>query len=131
MFANERNVELLSKIVTDTKRLVELRLRHFQLDCVTRFTELLSTLAVAFFVVLFLFLGLVVGSIALFLWLAFAIGTGWACLVIMGFYLLLAVLVVAFRHVLITEPLSRIIGAILLDYSGKVDKEPAPNASTY
>lgn len=124
MFANDRNVELVSKIVTDTKRLVELRLRHFKLDSVTRLTQLLSVLAVAFFVVLFLFLGLVVGSIAIFIWLSSALGSVWAFLIVTGFYLLLSALVVLLRHPLITVPLSNVIGTIMLDDNSNIDDDP-------
>lgn len=115
MFTKDKDVELISKIVIDAKRFFELRLRHFHLDSVSRLTELFSVLAVTLVIILFLFMTLMVATIAVFLWLRSLLSGMAAFAIITGFYFLLILLIVAFRETLVTTPLSKVIGKIFLE----------------
>lgn len=124
MFTKDKDVELISKIVIDAKRFFELRLRHFHLDSVSRLTELFSVLAVTLVIILFLFMTLMVATIAVFLWLRSLLSGMAAFAIITGFYFLLILLIVAFRETLVTTPLSKVIGKIFLE-----KRSPSPPSS--
>lgn len=124
MQSKENNAALLAQLAVDTKRYMELRLRHFHLDAVSRFTELLSVLAVTLLVILLVFLSLVVATIAAFLWLKTMMSHLAAFSLISGVYLFTLCLFIFFRDTLVTKPLSKLVGKILLE------KKPSRRSSS-
>ena len=115
MFSNDHNVEIIARLISNLKRYGELRLKGMQLDVVSKLALVLTLLVVA--VVL-----IGVASIVVLL-LSFALvfarvpivgGAVVACCVVACLFILLGVLLVAFRKSLLINPIARFLSSVFI-----------------
>lgn len=130
MFSNDHNVEIIARLITNLKRYGELRLKGMQLDLVSRLTMVLTLIVVGVVLVGVVSLVVLLLSFALVLALAPLVGGMIvACCLVAGGFVLLGILLVAFRKRLLINPIARLLSAIFLseDYQ-KEDAEEAIDA---
>lgn len=125
MFSTKENIQSLTELLVLLREHVDLQLERMKLDAVSRLAGLVAVLAVlivslvcASAVVLFL-------SLAAVVWLQPALGWAGACLLVAAVYAVLALAVYAMRRRLIINPMTNVLGHMLLD-----EHAPAPDAPT-
>lgn len=114
MFSSNRNIELIEKIIVETKAYIDLQKKYVQLDFISKMTIVLSALILN--ILLFL-IGMIVilfiaiaGGALLGQWLHnAALGYGIVAL----FFMLMAIVIYAKRNVWITIPLTRFFTRLL------------------
>lgn len=123
MFSNDKNVELIARLIRNLRRYGELRLESLRLDVITKVTVLLSTLLIG--LVFFCLIALVVLllSFGAVVWLGPHVG-GYAsaCGIVAGGFLLILWIVVAFRKTLVVRPIMRFMVTLFLKEDSNEDQ---------
>lgn len=129
MFSNDKNIEILARLIGNLRRYGELRVESLQLDMVSKMTMLASAIIVG------VILTAVVGVIVMFLSFAavFALvpvvgGYAISSLIVAGVYLILAIIVFQMRRRWIIDPVARLLVAIFLNNESGQTANPSANS---
>lgn len=129
MFSNDKNIEILARLIGNLRRYGELRLESLQLDMVSKMTMLASALIVG------VILTAVVGAVVMFLSFAavFALaplvgGYAASSLIVAGAYLVFAIVVFQMRRRWIVDPVARLLVAIFLNGDAEANATRATNS---
>ena len=118
MFSNDHNVDIIARLISNLKKYGELRLKSFQLDLVSKLTLILTFLVVAVLLVGVASIVVLLLSFALMYALAPIVGGIVAsCGIVAGGFILLGILLVAFRKRLLINPIARFLSSIFLGES--------------
>ena len=115
MLSSDKNVESIAQLIEVLKRYMGLQKEYLKLDVIDKLVRLVSALAIA---VVFIILGVAVLfylSIAIIHWLEPLTGLALAHFLMALLFLLLLILVIAYRKAWIERPLMRFLSNILLD----------------
>ncbi|MBP3227242.1 MAG: phage holin family protein [Bacteroidaceae bacterium] len=128
MFSSEKNIELIGRLFTETKEYVELRLEYAKVDATGKIAAALSAviLAMVLFVLAAIFIVLLSCTAGFllqqFVTHDYALSFG----IISCVYLVLAVVVYARRKKWIVNPVSQLLGGLLLDPKDAEAKNEEP-----
>lgn len=118
MFSNDHNVDIIARLISNLKKYGELRLKSFQLDLVSKLTLILTFLVVAVLLVGMASIVVLLLSFALVYALAPIVGgIVVSCGIVAGGFVLLGILLVAFRKRLLINPIARFLSSIFLGES--------------
>lgn len=130
MFSNDKNIELLARLIGNLRHYGELRLEGLRLDMVSKITMLVSSLIVG------ILLTALVGVVVMFLSFAavFALapivgGFVIACLIVAGGYLLVAGFIFKMRRRWIIDPIARLLVTIFLSDEQEQNAPPSGNSN--
>ena len=115
MFSNDRNIESIGQLVEIVKHYIGLQKEYAKLDVVDKIVRLLTAVTIISVISLLLMLCLIYLSFAVAYALEPDVGDVMAFVIIAGFYFLLLILCVLFRHQWIERPLVHFLANILLD----------------
>lgn len=115
MFSNDNNVETIAQLVEVLKHYIGLQTEYVKLDVIEKVVRLLTVITVTAVLCLLLIISLIYFSFAA----AYAIAPlihsiAGAFSIIGGFYLLLLVIFIIFRHKLVERPLVRFLANLLM-----------------
>ena len=115
MFSSDNNVETIAQLVEVLKHYIGLQSEYVKLDVIEKVVRLLTVITVTVVLCLLLIIALIYFSFAA----AYAIAPlvhsiATAFLIIGGFYLLLLVIFIVFRHKLVERPLVRFLANLLM-----------------
>jgi hypothetical protein len=95
---------------------VENRINLFKLKTVDKSADIIASLSAWLIIALFIIFGFVIINLGLCIWLGSVLGASWYGFFVMGgFYLLLGVLILAFKNKWIKEPVGDLIIKKLLN----------------
>ncbi len=118
MFSNDHNVDIVARLISNLKKYGELRLKSFQLDLVSKLTLILTFLVVAVLLIGVASIVVLLLSFALVYALAPIVGgIVVSCGIVAGGFILLGILLVAFRKRLLINPIARFLSSIFLGES--------------
>lgn len=118
MFSNDHNVDIIARLISNLKKYGELRLKSFQLDLLSKLTLILTFLVVAVLLVGMASIVVLLLSFALVYALAPIVGgIVVSCGIVAGGFVLLGILLVAFRKRLLINPIARFLSSIFLGES--------------
>lgn len=118
MFSNDHNVDIVARLISNLKKYGELRLKSFQLDLVSKLTLILTFLVVAVLLIGVASIVVLLLSFALVYALAPIVGgIVVSCGIVAGGFVLLGILLVAFRKRLLINPIARFLSSIFLGES--------------
>ncbi len=133
MFSNDHNVDIIARLISNLKKYGELRLKSFQLDLVRKLTLVLTFLVVAVLLVGVASIVVLLLSFALVYALAPIVGgIVVSCGIVAGGFILLGILLVAFRKRLLINPIARFLSSIFLSVSweeGNLDDSSNSNTT--
>ena len=118
MFSNDHNVDIIARLISNLKKYGDPRLKSFQLDLVSKLTLILTFLVVAVLLVGVASIVVLLLSFALVYALAPIVGgIVVSCGIVAGGFVLLGILLVAFRKRLLINPIARFLSSIFLGES--------------
>lgn len=114
MFSNDQNVESIAQLLEAFKHYIGLQSEYVRLDVIEKVVRLITAITIMAVFLLFLIIMLIYLSFAAAFALAAYTGTALAFCIVSGAYLLLLLLVLAYRKRLIEKPLVRFLANLLL-----------------
>ncbi len=114
MFSNDRNIETIGQLVEVLKHYIGLQKEYVKLDVIEKVVKLTTVITMAFVLSVLLILTIIYLSFAAAYALAPCVGNVGAFCIVAGFYLLLLVLCVLFRHRWIEKPLVGFLAELLM-----------------
>lgn len=114
MFSNDQNIETIGQLVEVLRHYIGLQSEYVKLDVVDKVVRLLTVTAITAIIVTALLLALIYFSFAAAFAMAPYIGQVWAFCIVGGFYLIVLLLFVIFRHQWIEKPLVKFLASLLL-----------------
>lgn len=114
MFSNDRNVETIGQLVEVLKHYIGLQTEYLKLDVVDKVVRLLTALTMSVVLLGLLAVALIYASFAIAYALAPIVGTAAGFCIVAGFYILLLILFVFFRHQWIEKPLVKFLASLLM-----------------
>ena len=113
MFSNDKNIETIGQLIEVSKHYIELQTESLKLDVFEKIVRLLTAITIsAIFVVL---LALIYLSFAAAFALSSSLGNVAAFCIVGGFYLLMLMLCILFRHQWIERPLVRFLALLFFN----------------
>ena len=115
MLSSDKNVETIAQLIEAMKHYVGLQAEYVKLDVIEKVVRLLkaAALVVLFFVLILLIM--LIASVGLAIWISRSIGLAAAFFAVAGLYVLLLLLVYAFRRPWIERPLVRALARLLMN----------------
>lgn len=114
MFSSDRNIETIGQLVEVLKHYIGLQREYVRLDVIEKVVKLLTVLTMALLLSLLMVLMLIYVSFAAAYALAPCVGLVGAFGIVAGFYFVLLILCVVFRHRWIEKPLVRFLAGLLM-----------------
>ncbi len=115
MFSNDQNIETLGQLIEVLRHYVGLQKEYTKLDIVDKVVRILTASAVFLVVSLLVILMLIYLSFAAAYALVPHFGEVSAFLIVASVYVVLLILICAFRHRLIERPLVKFLASLLLE----------------
>lgn len=114
MLSSDKNIETIEQLVKLLKHYIGLRSEYLKFDVSERIIRVLTGLAVLLVAFILIAIMLIYLSFAIAFALAPYTGAGTAFCLVTGFYLLILLLFLSFRHQLVEKPLVRFLVSVLL-----------------
>lgn len=115
MISSDKNIETVSRIVSELKTYLGLQKEYVKLDATEKTVRLLAALVMAMILSALLFIMVIFLSVSLVFLLEPHVGAAGAVAIVALLYLLLFCLVCMFRHSWIEKPLVKILTSILMN----------------
>ncbi len=115
MISNDRNIETIGELVEVLKRYVDVKKEYMKLDLIEKVVRLVTVLTLVTVLALTLLLVFIYVSFAVAYALAGTMGNVGAFLCVASFYVVLFLLLVAFRKRIIERPVVRFLASMLMD----------------
>ena len=115
MFSNDRNIETIGQLVEALKQYVGLQREYLKLDVIEKVVRLITAITLTVVLSLLVLLILIYLSIAAAYALAPLLGKAWAFVIIAAVYLVIFLLLLAFRKQWIERPVVRFLASLLMD----------------
>lgn len=114
MLSSDKNVETLAQLIVELRKYIGLQKEYLKFDVIDKVVRLVSALILAIiFFVMALGIGLFM-ALSLTFWFADMVGMVVAFAIVAGIFLMLFIVVFAFRRPWIERPLVRFMANILL-----------------
>ncbi|GJG35296.1 MULTISPECIES: phage holin family protein [Prevotella] len=115
MFSNDNNVETIAQLVEVLKHYIGLQSEYVKLDVIEKVVRLITALTVVAVFCLLLVFALIFFSFAMVNILAPALNSlSMAYTLVGGFYILLLIIFIIFRHRLVERPLVKFLAGLLM-----------------
>lgn len=114
MFSNDQNIETIGQLVEALKQYIGLQREYIKLDVIEKVVRLITTITLTAVLALFLLLIFIYLSFAAAYALAPLVGTAWAFVIVAAFYLVIFLLLMAFRKQWIERPVVKFLASLLM-----------------
>ena len=115
MFSNDKNIETIGQLIEVSKHYIELQTESLKLDVFEKIVRLLTAITISAIFVVLLMLALIYLSFAAAFALSSSLGNVAAFCMVGGFYLLMLMLCILFRHQWIERPLVRFLALLFFN----------------
>ena len=115
MFSNDSNVETIAQLVEQAKKYLTLKGEIFRLSMVEKIVRLLTAIAMIIVLTILFLLALTYFSFALAFALGSVLGNVWGFIIVGAIYLLMLLVLLAFRKAWIERPLVRFLASMLME----------------
>ena len=115
MFSNDQNIETIGQLVETLKHYVSLQKDYMKLDLIEKIVRLVTVLTLVVVLAASLLLALIYVSFAAVYGLGATIGMAKAFLCVAAFYVVLFLVLYAFRKRFIERPVVRFLAALLME----------------
>lgn len=114
MFSNDQNIETIGQLVEALKQYIGLQREYIKLDVIEKVVRLITAITLTAVLALFLLLIFIYLSFAAAYALAPLVGTAWAFVIVAAFYLVIFLLLMAFRKQWIERPVVKFLASLLM-----------------
>ena len=114
MFSNDQNIETIGQLVEALKQYIGLQREYIKLDVIEKVVRLITAITLTAVLALFLLLICIYLSFAAAYALAPLVGTAWAFVIVAAFYLVIFLLLMAFRKQWIERPVVKFLASLLM-----------------
>lgn len=114
MFSNDQNIETIGQLVEALKQYIGLQREYIKLDVIEKVVRLITAITLTAVLALFLLLIFIYLSFAAAYALAPLVGTAWAFVFVAAFYLVIFLLLMAFRKQWIERPVVKFLASLLM-----------------
>ena len=114
MFSNDQNIETIGQLVEALKQYIGLQREYIKLDVIEKVVRLITAITLTAVFALFLLLIFIYLSFAAAYALAPLVGTAWAFVIVAAFYLVIFLLLMAFRKQWIERPVVKFLASLLM-----------------
>lgn len=116
MFSSDKNIDIISQLVGDIKKDLMLRYERLQINCISKFSQILSFIVVG--AILFMLLSLTIMFVSMMVASALASLIGSQTVsyaLIVAFYVIVGLVIYTNKKRLIIDPLTNLIANMFLD----------------
>lgn len=114
MFSNDKNIETIGQLVEVLKHYIGLRTEYLKLDVVDKVVRLLTAITMCVVLLGLLCLAIIYLSFAAAFAIGNVLGNPIGFSIVAGFYILLLIVFVIFRHQWIEKPLVKFLASLLM-----------------
>ena len=115
MFSNDQNIETIGQLVELVRHYVGLQNEYLRLDVIEKVVRLITALVMAAVVFLIVIIILIYLSFAAAYAMAPSLGHPAAFCIVAGFYIIVFLLIMAFRKSWVEKPLVRFLASLLME----------------
>ena len=115
MFSNDSNIETIAQLVEQAKKYITLKGEVFRLSMVEKIVRLLTAIAMIIVLMILFLLARIYFSFALAFALGSVLGNVWGFIIVGAIYLLMLLVLLAFRKAWIERPLVRFLASMLME----------------